>query len=124
MALSRSGVAVPSSIPTHSVVVEAKTTPWGDNSSGQINVPAGLSGVVATAGSQWHSMALKSNGTVVAWGYNAFGATNVPPDVTNVVAIAAGAWHNVALLEDENASPQVIARSRRSRLSGTAGVRS
>src|SRR6266508_3017967 len=46
---------------------------WGDNSIGQANVPAGLSGVTAIAASYGHTVALKSDGTVVAWGYNAFG---------------------------------------------------
>ena len=32
------------------------------------NVPAGLSGVVAVAAGEFHSLALKADGTVVAWG--------------------------------------------------------
>ena len=37
-----------------------------------------------------YSLALKSDGTVVAWGDNSVGETNVPAGLTNVVAIAAG----------------------------------
>ena len=40
---------------------------WGDNSEGQATVPAGLSGVTAIAAGGFHSLALKSDGTVVGW---------------------------------------------------------
>jgi alpha-tubulin suppressor-like RCC1 family protein len=40
---------------------------------------------MAIAAGQYHSLALKENGTVVAWGQNTFRQTNVPPDLTNVV---------------------------------------
>jgi hypothetical protein len=54
---------------------------WGDNSFGQINVPAGLTNLLAVAGGQYYSMALRNNGTVAAWGANIFpGQTNVPAD--------------------------------------------
>jgi hypothetical protein len=73
-------------------------TAWGDNSGGQLNVPASLANVVAVAGGYLHSMALLSNQTVVVWGDDTFGQTNVPAGLTNVVAIAAGDFHNFALL--------------------------
>jgi len=50
----------------------------------------GLSNVAAIAAGPAHSLAIKSNGTVVAWGANDTGQTNVPPGLNNVVAIAAG----------------------------------
>ncbi|HXI73859.1 MAG TPA: hypothetical protein VNN22_26245 [Verrucomicrobiae bacterium] len=49
-----------------------------------------LSNVVAIAAGSQHSVALKSDGTVVAWGNNAFGQTNVPSGLSNVIAIALG----------------------------------
>ena len=80
---------------------------WGDDSFGQTNVPAGLSGVVRLAGGAYHSLALKGDGTVVAWGDSAVGAflidygqATVPSDLSNVVAIAAGGYHSLALCED------------------------
>jgi alpha-tubulin suppressor-like RCC1 family protein len=45
-----------------------------------------LKNVVAIAAGYYHSLALKSDGTVVAWGYNYEGETNVPAGLTNVVA--------------------------------------
>lgn len=75
---------------------------WGDNSKGQ-NVPAGLNNVTAiSAGGNYHSMALKQDGTVVAWGWDAWGETNVPDGLNNVIAISAGpgALHSMALKQD------------------------
>ena len=66
-----------------------------------VMTPAALtfhSGVVAIAAGYYHSLALKSDGAVVAWGDNTEGQTSVP-DV-RVVAIAAGFDHTVALQSD------------------------
>src|SRR5688500_9689472 len=73
---------------------------WGNNSSGQTNVPLDLTDAVAIAGGAVHSLALRSDGTVAAWGRNAFGQTNVPAGLTLVTAIGAGAVHNIALKND------------------------
>jgi len=70
---------------------------WGANFSGQTNVPAGLSNVVAVAAGREFNMALKNNGTIVAWGYNEQGQTSFPASLTNVVAIAGGGYHGLAL---------------------------
>ena len=47
-----------------------------------------------------NSLALKSDGTVVAWGLNNKGQTKVPEDLKSVVAIAAGSDHSLALKSD------------------------
>jgi alpha-tubulin suppressor-like RCC1 family protein/sugar lactone lactonase YvrE len=73
---------------------------WGDNFYGQTNIPAGLSNVVAVAGGNLHSLALRSDGKVVAWGYNQYGQTNVPPALEDVVAVAGGTSHSLALRND------------------------
>jgi len=73
---------------------------WGDNSFGQLNVPAGLSNVVAIDGGDFHSLALKNDGTVVAWGDNSYGQRTGCLGLTGVVAIASGNWHNLALKAD------------------------
>jgi alpha-tubulin suppressor-like RCC1 family protein len=73
---------------------------WGDDSSGQTDVPFGLSNVVAVAGGGSHSLALRPDGTVVAWGLNSYGAVTVPPGLSNVVAIDGGANYSMALRGD------------------------
>ena len=47
----------------------------------------GLSGVIAIAAGTYHTVALKSDGTVVAWGLNASGQTSVPAGLSGVSAI-------------------------------------
>jgi alpha-tubulin suppressor-like RCC1 family protein len=65
---------------------------WGRNFGGQCNVPAGLRDVLAVAGGERSSFALKKNGTVVAWGGNAMGETNAPATLTNASAITANGY--------------------------------
>jgi alpha-tubulin suppressor-like RCC1 family protein len=76
----------------------------------------GLAGVMAIAGGDHHSLALKSDGTVWAWGYNydgelgngaatTTGCRCVPtptqvPGLAGVTAIAGGAYHSLALKSD------------------------
>jgi alpha-tubulin suppressor-like RCC1 family protein len=47
---------------------------WGGagGDSGPMQVPTGLSDVVAIAAGEYSSLALKADGTVVAWGYTAW----------------------------------------------------
>jgi alpha-tubulin suppressor-like RCC1 family protein len=98
---------------------------WGDDTFGQLGngvasangdseAPApvsGLSGVTAVAAGDEHSLALLSNGTVMAWGDNADGqlgdgstaGSAVPVAVkglTGVTAIAAGSLFSLALLSN------------------------
>ena len=104
---------------------------WGSNEDGQLGdgtnsgpdtcgsiacskIPltvAGLSGVTALAAGSYHSLALLSNGTVLAWGDNSSGelgdgtTTNrlAPVTVTGlsgVVAIAAGHYWSAAVLSN------------------------
>jgi alpha-tubulin suppressor-like RCC1 family protein len=97
---------------------------WGENGAGQLgdgsrgepsDVPvpvSGLSGVTAVAAGERDSLALLSDGTVVAWGENQAGElgdgvkgepSDVPVPVSGlsgVTAIAAGGRSNLALLGD------------------------
>ena len=73
---------------------------WGDNSSGQTSVPAGLAAVASVAAGESHSVALKSDGTVVAWGLNRYGQTTVPAGLSGIAAVAAGFGHTIALGSD------------------------
>ena len=55
---------------------------------------------MAIAAGDAHSLALKSDGTVVAWGENSAKQANVPADLTGVVAVSAGIYHSLALKSD------------------------
>jgi hypothetical protein len=70
-------------------------------------LPPGLSGVTAIAAGTYHSLALKSDGTVVAWGCGTafgnsgdYGQCRVPSGLSGVTAIAAGFFHSLALRRD------------------------
>jgi len=42
---------------------------------------AGLAGVVAISAGSYHSLALRSDGTVVAWGVDSDGLTRIPKEL-------------------------------------------
>jgi hypothetical protein len=48
----------------------------------------------------YHSLALRSDGTVAGWGFNGYAAATPPPDLHDAVAIAAGEEHSLALRSD------------------------
>jgi hypothetical protein len=62
--------------------------------------PANVGDVFSIAAGAQHTMALRTDGTVLVWGTDAFGQTNVPAGLSNVVAIAAGNNHCLALRSD------------------------
>jgi alpha-tubulin suppressor-like RCC1 family protein len=64
---------------------------WGGGSFsyGGDQVPSGLTNVVKISAGPGHSLALKSDGTVVAWGDNTDGESVVPAGLTDVVDLAA-----------------------------------
>ena len=75
---------------------------WGNDDHGELNVPSSLTDAKAISGCEYHSLAVKSDGTVVAWGYNYnnLGETNVPSGLSGVVAVSCGNLHNLALKKD------------------------
>jgi alpha-tubulin suppressor-like RCC1 family protein len=121
----------------HTIALKSDGTVWtwgsntqgrlGDGASGdkttpvQVKGPGGigfLTGVTAIAGGQYHSIALKNDGTVWTWGSNGFGGPlgdgtttdrSTPVQVkgpggigflTGVTAIAGGDHHTIALKND------------------------
>lgn len=71
---------------------------WGVNTSGQCDVPFGLTGVVQVSAASAYSLALRSSGTVVAWGNNSFGCCTIPATVVGATAISAGYTHACAIV--------------------------
>lgn len=69
----------------------------GDNSLGQLAVSPFTTNAIAIAAGDWHSLALKADGTVVGWGDDSAGQCDVPNDLASVAAIAAGGYHSLAL---------------------------
>ncbi len=110
----------------HSLALKSNGTvyAWGDDADGQLGddpvlleqpVPvlvSGVNNVVAIAAGGSHSLALKSDGTVLAWGNDASGqlgndaafgnkrTAEAVSDATGIVAVSAGASHSLALKSD------------------------
>ena len=76
---------------------------WGDNSFGQLDIPAPATGFVAIAAGFTQSCGIKYNTTLVCWGGNYAnndGEAVVPLPVTGYVAVAAGTQHTCAIRSD------------------------
>jgi alpha-tubulin suppressor-like RCC1 family protein len=59
-----------------------------------------LTNVVQVSAGSSYTVALKSEGTVVAWGLNNSGQCTIPDGLTNVVQVSPGRYHTVALKND------------------------
>jgi hypothetical protein len=90
------------------VVSPSMVVGWGYGAIGQTTFPLTLTNAVAIAAGYYHSLVLRSNGTVLAFGagtantgsFPNYGQSQVPANLSNVVAIAAGLYHSLALKAD------------------------
>ncbi|MCK9592617.1 MAG: hypothetical protein M0Q91_11485 [Methanoregula sp.] len=65
------------------------------------NIPQRLDNVIdISSDGGAYTLALKSDGTLMAWGYNGDGQTDVPENLSGVVAVSAGLRHALALKND------------------------
>jgi Regulator of chromosome condensation (RCC1) repeat/Immunoglobulin domain/Immunoglobulin I-set domain/Ig-like domain CHU_C associated len=72
---------------------------WGDPSV--TNVPASLDDVVAISAGAYHSLAIRSDGSVASWGSSGSEVSGVvPTGLGPVVGVAAGWGHSLALRHD------------------------
>jgi len=87
---------------THDCVVNAGGVPfcWGDNSSGETTIPAGLAPVTEAVAGGGFTCALTVEGTVVCWGYDGNGQTDVPSGLSGVTQISAGQYDACARKTD------------------------
>jgi RHS repeat-associated protein len=116
------GVSKVSAAGFHSLALKTDGTLWawgydgdgqlGDGTAGGSRTTPGLVLAIGTAtsvsGGAYHTLAIKTDGTVWSWGWNPTGqlgsgdtvarATPAPvPGLTNAYAIAAGAWHSLVV---------------------------
>jgi len=86
----------------HSLALKSDGTVvgWGQNSSGQVNIPANLTGVIAICAGYDACLALKSDGTVVGWGSNSQGQISIPGGLAGVTAISIARFQGLALKSD------------------------
>jgi Regulator of chromosome condensation (RCC1) repeat/Dockerin type I domain len=73
---------------------------WGRGYEGQTAIPSDLGPVVAIAAGGYHTVALRTDGTVRCWGSNNLGQSAVPAGLSGVVSIVAADSHSVALKGD------------------------
>jgi hypothetical protein len=75
---------------------------WGQNTSGQATVPAGLRGVKAISAGYAHTVILKHDGTALEWGKNQLSQGTYASPFRNVTAIAAGAYCTLVVRQDRS----------------------
>ena len=70
---------------------------WGDDTSGQSEVPPGLLSASAVAAGDAHTLVAQLDGSVTGWGADDYGQIDIPTGLTNAIALAAGGNHSLAL---------------------------
>ncbi len=72
---------------------------WDDGYTGQAVVPEGLSNAVAVSAGRWHSMAVKSDGSVTNWGDTAHGQEDGIPQAGASI-VSAGELFHIAIMQN------------------------
>jgi hypothetical protein len=78
---------------------------WGDNGSGECDVPDPNSGFVAADASFEWSAGLRTGGSIVAWGSNYYGQCDVPEPNEGFVAVSVGGLYGMGLRPDGSLVP-------------------
>ena len=73
---------------------------WGENGHDQCGVPGANADFVAVSGGRYHSLGLRSDGTILAWLFNWEGQCDVPAPNEDFTAVAAGFIHSLGLKSD------------------------
>lgn len=85
------------------VTEDGRVVVWGNDKSGEKNVPDFAAPVKKLYAGRFHYTALLENGDVVSWGSNKYHQTEVPASVAhgaNIREIYTGNFQNYAVLED------------------------
>ena len=78
----------------------AKLASWGDDRFGQVtNMPSGSDFTQVSAGG-YHSVALKTDGSIASWGNDGYSEVTDTPSGTDFTQVSAGYFHSVALKAD------------------------
>jgi alpha-tubulin suppressor-like RCC1 family protein len=72
---------------------------WGDNSYGQLDVPADLADATAISAGTFHALALRAGGDVISWGGGGQrqGEAAHPWRLVDFKAVAAGEGYSLAI---------------------------
>ena len=69
---------------------------YGNNLSGQTDVPGDATNVVAIAAGPYHNLAVRADGTVIGWGVNFAGQADAPLSLHDAVMVAGGSTFSLA----------------------------
>ena len=90
----------PYGLQTNATAYLSMIVAWGDDSSGQTDIPDGLDTANSVAAGDGHSLVADELGLVTGWGADDYGQIDIPPGLSGVLQVAAGGNHSLALTLD------------------------